>query len=265
MVARNFTLASLCALVGRQRDVGGFRAQRVGFAVEFLRQEIELAADRRRRNASSARASCTCACQPVELFAHIGLRREQRHFLRQTVFGDGASRRADPSTAPSAVRATPPAARRRACPLRPSDSRCRAICPCSTWPSLAPSVRARLGAARRTRRRGFRGWPHRARRAAAASSADRFVLHDHALERQNPVDARGRQAGFGCDLPWRCARRRRARRHRCAGRARSPAARASASPGYCRAGNARRPACARPARCCRSPAACAGADRARGR
>src|SRR5580698_5037436 len=49
-----------------KRDVGGFRAQRVGFAVELLRQEIELAADRVAGREKRARLLHMRA-QPVEL------------------------------------------------------------------------------------------------------------------------------------------------------------------------------------------------------
>ena len=45
------------------RDRRGIRlgAERIRFAVEFLRQEIELAADRRRRRRAASRAAATCA------------------------------------------------------------------------------------------------------------------------------------------------------------------------------------------------------------
>ena len=62
----------------------GFRAQRVGFAVEFLRQEIELAAHRIAGRQQRTRL-LHMGGQPVELLAHIGAQREQRDLLRQPV------------------------------------------------------------------------------------------------------------------------------------------------------------------------------------
>src|SRR6185437_11528446 len=75
----------------RELYVGGFRAQRVGFAVEFLRQKIELAANRIARFQQCARF-VHMRPQPVQFLAHVGAGGQQRHLLCQAVFGKRTGR-----------------------------------------------------------------------------------------------------------------------------------------------------------------------------
>src|SRR4029077_19689384 len=69
----------------RELDVGRFRAQRIGLAIELLAEEIELAAHR--LVAPGARQQIArlrdMRLEPVEFLAHVGLADQQRHFLRQ--------------------------------------------------------------------------------------------------------------------------------------------------------------------------------------
>ena len=71
-------------------DVGivGLRAQRVGFAVELLRQELELAPDRLLRGDQLARGSDVRA-EPLHLLLDVGPRREQGGFLMQAAGVEG--------------------------------------------------------------------------------------------------------------------------------------------------------------------------------
>ena len=71
-----------------QLDVGRFRAQRVGLAVELLAQEIELTADRVVAAEQFARLRDVGA-QPVQLLADIGARDEHRQFLRDPLLRHG--------------------------------------------------------------------------------------------------------------------------------------------------------------------------------
>ena len=95
--SRNWSITALSARPVRVSAMSdGFGAQRVGFAVEFLGQEIELAARRPRPTPAARARPATWACKPVQFLAHIGLHRQQRHFLRQPVFGDARRRPAIP-------------------------------------------------------------------------------------------------------------------------------------------------------------------------
>ena len=71
----------------RQGEIGRFRAQRVGFAVEFLAQEIEPPADRPAFGQQVPRGR-HMPDQPVGLLAHVGARGEIGDLLRQPVLGD---------------------------------------------------------------------------------------------------------------------------------------------------------------------------------
>ena len=180
---------------------GRFRAQRIGFAVEFLGQEIELAPDRVAR-AISARASCTWARQPVELFAHIGLRGQQRRFLRQPVLGDRRRCEQFRDLAPRACRAAPRAGPRPACRLRASGRAISSICAGQDGASLRAFRCRAPGRAHRRQGEAFkdRGIARGARRGVGH---DRLVLHDHALEREEPVHPRRREPRFAGRLPGR--------------------------------------------------------------
>ena len=70
-----------------ERDIRRFRAQRVGFAIEFLREEIELAADRFVRGEQRARL-LRMGGEAVQFLTDIGAGGEHRHFLRQPLFRD---------------------------------------------------------------------------------------------------------------------------------------------------------------------------------
>src|SRR5580704_5199421 len=63
-----------------QLDIGRFRAQRVGLAVQFLAQEIELPADRLAALEQVADLR-EMGAQPVELLADIGAADQHRQFL----------------------------------------------------------------------------------------------------------------------------------------------------------------------------------------
>ena len=71
----------------KARDIDGvrLRAQRIGFAIEFLSKKIELAADGPRFAQNFARGS-NVGRQPRQLLFNIGARRNQDRFLMQAVF-----------------------------------------------------------------------------------------------------------------------------------------------------------------------------------
>ena len=118
---------------------------------------------------------------------------------------------------------------------------------------------ARLDQRVEGQRPGFPGWRHRARRAPTRSSAPPSSCHDHALERQQAIDPRRRQAGFGRHFARDAhGAGQRGGIDRQAARG-CPAARRSAKSGRRRAGSVRPPACAPAAPARQSPAACAGA------
>src|SRR5271155_2933536 len=73
-----------CEPHARQRDVRRFRAERVRFTIEFLRQEIELSAHGLTRGEQRFRLAHMCL-QAIELLADVGLHCQKRHFLRETL------------------------------------------------------------------------------------------------------------------------------------------------------------------------------------
>ena len=80
-----------------QLDVVRLRAQRIGFAVELLRQEVELAPDRAAGIDQPARLR-HMGDEPVELLADVGLGGDQDRLLMQAVgieAGRGLEQRAD--------------------------------------------------------------------------------------------------------------------------------------------------------------------------
>src|SRR5690349_20450158 len=67
-----------------EADIGALGAERIGLAVEFLAEEVELAPDRAALGHQIARRR-NMGVEPVQLLAHIRLAGENRGFLRQTV------------------------------------------------------------------------------------------------------------------------------------------------------------------------------------
>src|SRR6185437_7800629 len=63
-----------------ERNVGGLGAKRVGFAVEFLRQEIQLAPHAFCLSQKRPRV-LDMGGEPVQFLAHISLYRKKRHLL----------------------------------------------------------------------------------------------------------------------------------------------------------------------------------------
>src|SRR5690349_1374650 len=67
-----------------EADIGALGAERVGLAVEFLAEEIELAPDRAPFGDEIARRR-DMRGEPVQFLAHVGLAGEDRGFLSQAV------------------------------------------------------------------------------------------------------------------------------------------------------------------------------------
>src|SRR5258707_13887639 len=65
-----------------QREVGRFRAQRVGLAVELLAEEVEAPADCRALGEEVARGG-DMRLEAIELLADVGAADEERSFLRE--------------------------------------------------------------------------------------------------------------------------------------------------------------------------------------
>ena len=137
--------------------------------------------------------------QPVQFLAHVGLDRQQRRFLRQAVFRHAAAGEhfLDLRRQPVAQRLRLRRGERAGLARQPLDlvhlrGQHRVQLVRLRWRARATSASNAVARVSRIA----------ASRIAALRRLDRqhFVLHDHALEREQSVDARRRQAGFGRDF-----------------------------------------------------------------
>src|SRR6185312_219863 len=134
-----------CETNARQRYIGGFGAERVGFPIEFLRKKIKLASHRLSRGHQGSRL-VHMRLQAIEFFANVGLDRQKRRLLSQAIFREAAARKHVLHLCQELSRRTRgwAASSALASPVRRATS---STCAASTARSLLPSeARARIKA-----------------------------------------------------------------------------------------------------------------------